>query len=99
MVLFAIFILPIYLRNRIFTMPEFLERRFDFRSRYYFSAFTIFGNIFIDTAGALYAGAMVISMLYPEVPFTVSVVILAVLAGPGFHGGFFAGYGLPGTAV
>lgn len=81
MVLFAIFILPVYLRNRIFTMPEFLERRFDFRSRYYFSAFTIFGNIFIDTAGALYAGAMVISMLYPEVPFTVSVVILAILAG------------------
>ncbi|MFO8028407.1 MAG: sodium/solute symporter, partial [Cyclonatronaceae bacterium] len=64
-----------------FTMPEFLERRFDFRSRYYFSAFTIFGNIFIDTAGALYAGAMVVSLIYPEVPFGVSVVILAVLAG------------------
>jgi len=81
MVLFAIFIVPIYLRNRIFTMPEFLERRFDFRSRYYFSAFTIFGNIFIDTAGALYAGAMVVSLLYPEVPFTLSVVVLAILAG------------------
>ena len=81
MVFFALFIVPVYLRNRIFTMPEFLERRFDFRSRYYFSAFTIFGNIFIDTAGALYAGALVISLLYPEVPFTVSVIILAVLAG------------------
>ncbi|MBP3192697.1 sodium:solute symporter [Natronogracilivirga saccharolytica] len=81
MVLFAVFILPIYLRNRIFTMPEFLERRFDHRSRYYFSAFTIFGNIFIDTAGALYAGALVVSLLYPEIPFIYSVVILAVLAG------------------
>ena len=81
MVLFALFIIPVYLRNRIFTMPEFLERRFDARSRYYFSAFTIFGNIFIDTAGALYAGALVISLLYPEIPFAVSVVILALLAG------------------
>lgn len=81
MVLFALFFVPVYLRNRIFTMPEFLERRFDSRSRYYFSAFTIFGNIFIDTAGALYAGALVISLLYPGVPFTLSVVMLAVLAG------------------
>ena len=81
MVVFAIFIVPIYLRSRIFTMPEFLERRFDHKSRYYFSGFTIFGNIFIDTAGALYAGALVIGLIYPEVPFFVSVAVLAVLAG------------------
>lgn len=46
MVFFAIFFLPFYIKSGIFTMPEFLERRFDSRSRTYFSFITIIGNIF-----------------------------------------------------
>ena len=42
MVFFALFFLPFYIKSGIFTMPEFLERRFDKRSRYYFSVITIF---------------------------------------------------------
>ena len=40
MVFFLVFFLPFYLKNKIFTLPEFLEGRFDKRSRYYFSAIT-----------------------------------------------------------
>ena len=79
--LFALFFLPFYLRSQVFTMPEFLERRFDERSRYYFSAVTITGNILIDTAGSLYAGALVIRIVYPEFPIWQAVAILAVLSG------------------
>lgn len=81
LVIFAIFFIPFYLKSRVFTMPEFLERRFDSRSRYYFSGMTIIGNIFIDTAGSLYAGGLVIQLLYPEVPFVLAVVALALIAG------------------
>ena len=81
LIIFVVFFLPFYLRSRIFTMPEFLERRFDARSRYYFSGVTIIGNILIDTAGALYAGALVIQIVYPAFPMWQSIVILAVLAG------------------
>ncbi len=81
LVIFAIFFIPFYLKTRIFTMPEFLERRFDARSRYYFSGMTIVGNIFIDTAGSLYAGGLVIQLLYPEVPFVMAVTVLALVAG------------------
>ena len=81
LIIFVIFFLPFYLRSRIFTMPEFLERRFDVRSRYYFSGVTILGNILIDTAGALYAGALVIQIIFPEIPMWQSIVVLAVLAG------------------
>jgi SSS family solute:Na+ symporter len=81
LILFALFFLPFYLRSQVFTMPEFLERRFDARSRYYFSAVTITGNILIDTAGSLYAGALVIRILYPEFPIWQAVAILAVLSG------------------
>ena len=53
LVFFAIFFIPYYLNSRITTVPEFLERRFDRRSRLYFSALTLFSNIAVDTAGTL----------------------------------------------
>nr|VFJ68473.1 MAG: solute:Na+ symporter, SSS family [Candidatus Kentron sp. FM]VFJ68739.1 MAG: solute:Na+ symporter, SSS family [Candidatus Kentron sp. FM]VFK17098.1 MAG: solute:Na+ symporter, SSS family [Candidatus Kentron sp. FM] len=81
LVVFVVFFFPLYLRARVFTMPEFLERRFDGRSRYYFSAITIAGNILIDTAAALYAGSLVIQIIYPGVPIWICMLVLAVLAG------------------
>ncbi len=61
MVFFAVFLLPLYIKSGIFTIPEFLEKRFDRRSRYYFSGICIIGNIFLDAAGALYAAALIIT--------------------------------------
>ncbi|MEM1095278.1 MAG: sodium:solute symporter [Bacteroidota bacterium] len=81
LVVFAVFFLPFYLKTRIFTMPEFLERRFDARSRYWFSGITILGNIIIDTAAALYAGAIVVQILYPDIPMWQIIAVLAILAG------------------
>ena len=63
LIVFVIFFLPFYLKTRVVTMPEFLERRFDERSRYYLSALMIFMNIVIDTAAALYAGALVVQII------------------------------------
>ena len=42
LVFMSLFYIPIYLRSKISTVPELLERRFDRRSRLYFSALTIF---------------------------------------------------------
>lgn len=87
MVFFATFLLPLYIRSRIFTIPEFLERRFDKRSRYYFSGICIVGNIFLDAAGALYAAALIIKLLFPEADLHLIIIIFAVLA---------ASYTIPG---
>ena len=57
MVFFSLFLLPLYIKSKIFTIPEFLEKRFDSRSRYFFSGICIIGNVFLDAAGALYAAA------------------------------------------
>lgn len=81
LVVFCAFYLPFYLKTGIYTMPEFLERRFDGRSRLYFSGWTVFLNITVDTASALYAGALVIALIYPGVPMWFSVGVLALLAG------------------
>jgi SSS family solute:Na+ symporter len=81
LIVFLVFFLPFYLKTRVYTMPEFLERRFDQRSRYYFAALLVLMNIVIDTAAALYAGALVVQIIYPEIPLWQSVVVLGVLAG------------------
>lgn len=77
---FIFFILPFYLRSGVFTLPEFLEKRFDRRARMAFAGFNLFANMFIDMAAALFAGAIVVQTLYPEVPIWVAVAALATLA-------------------
>lgn len=81
MVFFALFFLPFYIKSGIFTMPEFLERRFDKRSRYYFSVITIFGNVFLDASATLYTGALIIKMIFPEADLFTIIVIMALVAG------------------
>ncbi|MBB4077729.1 SSS family solute:Na+ symporter [Lewinella aquimaris] len=80
LVFFAIFFLPFYLRSKVYTMPEFLERRYDVRSRYYFSFITIVGNVLIDTASGLYVGTVVLKLLFPDLNTFTIVSILAIAA-------------------
>ncbi|MBF0274063.1 MAG: sodium/solute symporter [Nitrospinae bacterium] len=81
LVFFSIFLLPLYLNSGIYTVPEFLEKRYDSRCRSYFSALTLFLNIFVDTAGTLYAGGLIIRMVFPDLPLWEAVVSLALLSG------------------
>jgi SSS family solute:Na+ symporter len=81
LIIFIFFILPFYLRSGVYTMPEFLEKRYDYRSRRTFSGVNIFFNMFIDAAAALYAGGLVIQVIFPEVPLWGGVLGLALLAG------------------
>lgn len=87
MVFFAWFILPFYIDSKVFTIPEFLERRFSVHSRYYFSAITIIVNIFLDAAGSLYAAAMVMKLVFPDVSIMVLSAVFAVIV---------AAYTIPG---
>lgn len=81
LVFFAIFFLPFILRAKVYTMPEFLERRFDARARNYFSVLTLFLNIVVDTAGSLYSGGLLVKMIFPGFTMTEIVLVLAIVAG------------------
>jgi Na+/proline symporter len=81
LVFFALFIIPCFLNAGITTVPEFLERRFDRRSRVYFSGLTLFSNIVVDTAGTLFAGAMVMTVFFPGVDLVTACLVLACVAG------------------
>lgn len=87
MVFFAVFLLPLYIRSKVFTIPEFLQRRFDKRSRFYFSAICIVGNVFLDAAGALYAAALIIKLIFPAADLQLIIIIFAAIA---------ASYTIPG---
>ncbi|MEM8558695.1 MAG: sodium:solute symporter [Bacteroidota bacterium] len=81
LVVFVLFFLPFYIKSGIYTMPEFLEKRFDGRSRTYFSALSIFLSVVVDTATALFAGALVVQLVYPTFPLWGTMTILALVAG------------------
>lgn len=87
LIFFAIFFLPFYLRSGVYTMPEFLERRYDKRSRYYFSLITVVGNVMVDTAAGLYVGSIVLKLLFPDTSSTIIIIVLAIAA---------AAYTIPG---
>lgn len=79
-VFFLVFFLPFYLRNRIYTLPEFLEGRYDVRSRYYLSVITVIGYTFLDAAVTLYAGALMVRMVFPGLSLETVIWCIAILA-------------------
>ncbi|GEQ99022.1 sodium/glucose cotransporter 2 [Iodidimonas gelatinilytica] len=81
LVVFAVFFLPAILRAQVYTMPEFLSKRYDDRARTYFSLLTLFLNIVVDTAGGLFAGALLLQMMFPALDIWTTVTVLAIAAG------------------
>jgi SSS family solute:Na+ symporter len=81
LVFFCLFLLPSIIRSQTYTMPEFLERRYDRRVRLHFALLTLFLNIFVDSAGVLYSGSLVCQLLFPGWPLWLIVSVLAGTAG------------------
>lgn len=77
----SVFVLPRLLAARVTTMPEFLERRFDARFRHYLSAVSLFLSLALDTAGSLYAGALVLQIFMPGLDLGWTCAGLALFAG------------------
>jgi solute:Na+ symporter, SSS family len=62
---------PFYMRSMVFTMPEFLERRFSPASRYVLSIVSIITFIVSKIAVGIFAGGVVFGTLLPELHITV----------------------------
>ena len=62
---------PFYMRSLVFTMPEFLERRFSVESRYVLSIVSILTFIVSKIAVGIFAGGVVFAALLPELSVTV----------------------------
>jgi solute:Na+ symporter, SSS family len=62
---------PFYSRALVFTMPEFLERRFSVPSRYVLSVMSLVTFIVSKIAVGIFAGGVVFATLLPEVHITI----------------------------
>ncbi|GAA4443263.1 sodium/sugar symporter [Ravibacter arvi] len=71
---------PVYLRNNIITMPQYLEERFDKRSANVFSVLLLISYVFLSLAVVLYGGAKLFEVIY-EVPLWQSVLVLGLISG------------------
>lgn len=57
---------PFYARSGVFTMPEFLEKRYSPASRWLLSLISLVAYILTKVSVALYAGGIVFKVLFPE---------------------------------
>jgi SSS family solute:Na+ symporter len=78
---------PFYMRSMVFTMPEFLERRFSTGSRYVLSIVSLVTFVVSKIAVGIFAGGVVFATLLPEMhignidSFWVGSVLVIVLTG------------------
>ncbi|MBW8243556.1 sodium:solute symporter [Muricauda oceani] len=72
--------LPFYIRSGAFTMPEFLEKRFDGRSRWFLSIFSLVAYVLTKVSVTIYAGGIVVSELL-GIPFWYGAIGVVIFTG------------------
>jgi len=72
--------LPFYIRSGAFTMPEFLEKRFDSKSRWFLSLFSLIAYVLTKVSVTIYAGGIVVSELL-GIPFWYGAIGVVVFTG------------------
>ena len=84
---------PFYARSLVFTMPEFLERRFSTSSRYILSIVSLITFVVSKIAVGIFAGGVVFATLLPGMHITIGGTVInsfwigsvAVIALTGFY--------------
>ncbi len=79
LIIVAIFFLPIYLKEGISTMPQFLLRRYDSRVRTVMAVFWLLVYVFVNLTSVLYLGALSLETIL-GVPLVYGIAGLAVFA-------------------
>ena len=72
--------LPFYIRSGVYTTPEFLEKRFDSRSRWFLSVFSLLAYVLTKVSITIYAGGIVVSELL-GIPFWYGAIGVVIFTG------------------
>ncbi|MCA8977072.1 MAG: sodium/solute symporter [Planctomycetes bacterium] len=80
LVVCAFFFLPKFLRAGIYTIPEFLEYRFNRAARSMMAVFTMVVYVGVTIAAVIYSGALMVNTLFPDVSVTAGAWAIGVLA-------------------
>ncbi|GAB3912342.1 sodium/sugar symporter [Larkinella knui] len=79
LIVVAVFFMPIYLKNRIFTMPQFLTKRYNNTVAMIMAIFWLFLYILVNLTSILFLGALAVSTI-SGLNFTFCMFGLAVFA-------------------
>jgi solute:Na+ symporter, SSS family len=79
LIVVAVFFLPIYLRNKIYTMPQFLAQRYNPTVATIMAVFWLLVYIFVNLTSILYLGALAVDTI-SGLGFTACVIGLAIFA-------------------
>ena len=79
LIIVAVFILPIYLRNKIFTMPQFLARRYNQQVSTLMAVFWLLVYVFVNLTSIIYLGALAITSI-SDISFGWSVAGLSLFS-------------------
>ena len=79
LIIVAIFFLPIYLKENISTMPQFLLRRYDSRVRTVMAIFWLLVYVFVNLTSVLYLGALSLDTIL-GIPLNIGLMGLALFA-------------------
>lgn len=80
LIIVAKWFLPIFLEKKIYTMPQFLEQRFDKRVKTTMAVFWLMVFVFVNLTSILYLGALTIHNIM-NIPMIYGIVFLALFAG------------------
>jgi SSS family solute:Na+ symporter len=79
LIIVAIFILPIYLKNKIFTMPQFLSKRYNDNVSTIMAVFWLLVYVFVNLTSIIYLGALAISSI-SDLSFEWCIIWLSIFS-------------------
>ena len=80
LVIIGLFLLPLYLRLGIYTMPEFLENRYGSKARTLMAFYMMIAYVGVAIAAVLYSGALGLSAVF-GLDLTLGIWLIGILAG------------------
>ncbi len=79
LVFVAFWFLPKFLKAGLYTIPEFLEYRFDTVARMTMSIYAMLTLVFVTTSSVIFSGAKFVSEYYHDVPVISSLPVMCIL--------------------
>ncbi|KDN54572.1 sodium transporter [Flavobacterium seoulense] len=79
LIIVAVFILPVYLKNKIFTMPQFLAKRYNDTVSAIMAVIWLLIYVFVNLTSIIYLGALAISSIAP-VSFEFCIIGLSLFS-------------------
>jgi SSS family solute:Na+ symporter len=80
LIILALFFVPFYLRSKVATLPDFLEKRYNRACRDWLAIISVISAVIIHIAFSFLAGGIVLKTLF-GVDMYISVIVIAVLTG------------------